>query len=116
MGWVHYIGRAPSRQRLLAGDVPFWIANSDRGSYIAQVILSCPPWQDRKQLMALHKQAQDLTVATGIPHVLDHIVPLKHPRVCGLSVPWNLCIVTHAVNQAKSNKWCPEQQELFDGC
>jgi 5-methylcytosine-specific restriction endonuclease McrA len=115
MGFIHYVNKAPSRAALMAGDVPLWIANSKRGKYIASVVLSAPPWVNRKELYALHAAAQALTRATGIPHVLDHIIPLNHPRVCGLTVPWNLQIVTEKVNNAKSNNWCPEQQELFDG-
>lgn len=115
MGFVHYLGRAPSRAKLVAGEVPAWIANSSRRKYIAAVVLSAPPWVDRKALYALHEQAQALTRETGVPHHLDHIVPLNHPRVCGLTVPWNLTISTARVNMAKSNHWCPEQMELsFD--
>lgn len=113
MGFVHYLGRAPSRVRLIAGDTPHWIANSKRRKYISAVVLSAPPWVDRKALYALHEQAQALTRTTGRPHQLDHIVPLNHPRVCGLTVPWNLQIMEKGPNMAKSNHWCPEQMELF---
>lgn len=113
MGFVHYCTKAPSRVRLLEGDVPHWIANSKRSRYIAAIVLSTPPWVDRKELFALHAAAQALTRASGIPHSLDHIVPVNHPRVCGLTVPWNLQVSPLRVNMAKSNKWCPEQLEMF---
>lgn len=86
MGFVHYVGRAPSRARLLRGDTPAWVSNSSRSRYIAAVLLSAPPWVDRKALYALHEQAQALTRSTGRRHVLDHIVPLNHPRVCGIPI------------------------------
>ena len=113
MGFVHYVGRAPSRARLLQGDTPAWVSNSSRSKYIAAVLLSAPPWVDRKALYALHEEAQALTRSTGRRHVLDHIVPLNHPRVCGLTVPWNLQITTWGANAAKSNRWCPDQMEMF---
>lgn len=39
--------------------------------------------------------------AKGAGYVLDHIVPLKHPSVSGLHVPWNLRVVKHKTNAKK---------------
>ena len=112
MGVLDYI-RWQSRERLLAGDMPYWIANSKRSKYIASVVLSAPPWVDRKELNLLQDEARRLTLVTGKQYVLDHIVPLNHPRVCGLTVPWNLQIILKTANDSKGNKWCPEQMDLF---
>ena len=113
MGMVDYVPKAPSRAKLLRGEVPAWIANSKRSRYIAAVVLSAPPWVKRSELQALKQAAADVTAATGVLHVLAHIVPLNHPLVCGLTVPWNLRIVPWKVNASESNWFTPDQLELF---
>lgn len=49
-------------------------------------------------------QLQGLTV--------DHIVPLTHPKVCGLHVPWNMQLLTDTENKRKNNKLPPEDQQI----
>lgn len=112
MGMVHYVKPAARRQ-LMVGETPAWIRNSKRSKYIASVCLSAPPWVNRKELLAMNETAAALTKASGVLHVMDHIVPVNHPLVCGLTVPWNLQIITWRQNAAKSNKWNPDQLELF---
>lgn len=66
-----------------------------------------PRWltaEHKAQIRAMYLAARKLTKDTGIKHVVDHIVPLRSEVVCGLHVPWNLQILTHNVNCAKSNK------------
>lgn len=48
------------------------------------------------------KQRED--VCGGKWHV-DHIVPLSHPRVCGLHLPWNLQVIPATENARKANKF-----------
>jgi hypothetical protein len=66
-----------------------------------------PPWITREQkaaMRSLYTQAAQTTAITGIRHVVDHIVPLINPTVCGLHVPWNLRVITQDENLKKSNK------------
>jgi 5-methylcytosine-specific restriction endonuclease McrA len=113
VGMLDYALRIRTRARLVAGEHVHWVASSHRRRYITAVLQSTPPWVDVAALKSIQYRARCLTEMTGVPHEVDHIVPLNHPRVCGLTVPWNLEIVTARHNSAKSNRWCPEQMELW---
>jgi hypothetical protein len=102
-----------SRERIMAGDMPLWISNNAARKYIAAVCVSSPAWVDRTDLEMLRAWAKARTVFTGELHVLDHIIPVIHPRVCGLTVPWNIQVIHWRANGVKSNTWEPDQLELF---
>ena len=66
-----------------------------------------PAWITAEQKLAMREmylQAQKLTKITGERYVVDHIIPLISPDVCGLHVPWNLRVITQEENLKKSNK------------
>lgn len=71
-----------------------------------------PPWLTKEQKQAIKQLYVDAMITskvTGVPYVVDHIVPLRSDEVCGLHVPWNLQIMTREENLKKSNKLLAQQ-------
>lgn len=58
------------------------------------------------------KEAYDLAVLrskmTGVPHDVDHIVPLQSKLVCGLHWEGNLRVITASENRQKLNTYWPD--------
>jgi len=80
----------------------------------ARIKQATPPWVNPKQIAAVYRLARKRTIETGVPHEVDHIVPIAAPDVCGLHVPWNLRVVPGWFNRRKflsydpNGKLCPK--------
>jgi hypothetical protein len=64
-----------------------------------------PLWANQEKIRKIYIEAKRLTDATGVEYVVDHIIPRKHPLVCGLHNEFNLQIITRKENSKKSNKF-----------
>lgn len=75
--------------------------------YRADKLKATPKWLTEAQInemKSLYCKAREKSLIEGKQYDIDHIVPLKSKKVCGLHVPWNLRILEHNENQKKSNK------------
>jgi len=66
-----------------------------------------PKWltkEDKRAIRQLYIDAMTVTRITGVPYVVDHIIPLNGESASGLHVPWNLQVMTREENLRKSNK------------
>lgn len=71
----------------------------------ARKLLRIPPWADLRAIAEFYRTARRLSRITGVPHEVDHILPLLGEGVSGLHVETNLRVVTRAANRKKSNTY-----------
>jgi len=64
-----------------------------------------PSWVDQEEIDVVYREAASVARDTGVPHDVDHVVPLRGRNVSGLHVPWNLRVIPASENRAKGNKW-----------
>lgn len=65
-----------------------------------------PVWDPNKHLIpAKYQLASMLSSASGIPHNVDHIIPLQGEKVSGLHVFSNLRVIPREENLKKSNNY-----------
>ncbi|HFQ6936194.1 TPA: hypothetical protein ACHSNL_001808 [Klebsiella variicola] len=57
-----------------------------------------------EKISRVYLESEIISLITGIPHEVDHVLPLCHPTSPGLHVYENLQIVTRAYNKRKRSK------------
>lgn len=77
-------------------------------------VRATPEWADFEKIRAIYDEAARLSWLTGIEHTVDHVVPLRHPLVCGLHNHFNLQVLPRYLNDKKGNTFGQEQLELFN--
>jgi hypothetical protein len=73
----------------------------------AKLHRAMPAWTNPEHIAHFYRWAKEASDALGIPFEVDHLVPLRHPLVCGLHVPENLTVRTRASNRSKGNRFDP---------
>lgn len=79
-----------------------------RGARRARRLSATPPWltpQHKAEIEQKYLLAKLHESVTGIKWHVDHIVPLRGKKVCGLHVPWNLQVIPAKTNMEKHNKF-----------
>lgn len=74
-----------------------------------------PAWADLAAIAEIYAECARVSAETGIPHEVDHIIPLKGETVCGLHVHQNLRIVTRTVNRRKCHRLESEGEDFWPG-
>jgi hypothetical protein len=64
------------------------------------------------EIKSIYDRARLVSEKTGIPHHVDHIIPLKAKNCSGLNVPWNLQIITAQENMRKRNSMPCESEHI----
>jgi len=73
-------------------------------SRFARVRKAIPPWFDKESVDKIYSASTWISLASGIKHHVDHVIPIVSNVVCGLHCADNLQIITALENRSKSNK------------
>jgi hypothetical protein len=73
----------------------------------AEKLKRTPLWVDEEAIEKIYVEARKRSRETGVPHEVDHVIPLQGDLVSGLHVQGNLQIITAKLNQHKHNFFTP---------
>lgn len=108
--------RVANSEKLAARDAKYAKANPGKinaktARRHAAKLQRTPPWltkEQRAEIEAIYVLCAERTRVTGVPHAVDHILPLQGRTVSGLHIAANLQIITASENCQKHNKYVQE--------
>lgn len=86
----------------------------DNANRRVKKLQATPKWANKNYIKLFYKLAREDELNTGIPHNVDHIIPLISNYVCGFHCEDNLDIKISKENMSKSNKWWPDMPVIND--
>lgn len=63
-----------------------------------------PEWVDHREIRRIYEECIRLSKEMNMPFVVHHDIPISHPKVCGLHVPWNLRVVSRRYKDGVGRK------------
>ena len=124
--------RAKNAERKKAYYADYYVKNADRLKEVARIngpawaaanpeknrakankrravkLCATPQWADHDAINSVYAECIKIEQKTGIPHHVDHIVPLQGRTVSGLHVHNNLQILPSKMNQSKGARFWPD--------
>lgn len=98
IAWEKTVYEADRKERAHASMIRFHAAKRRTAK-----LQRTPTWADKDAIQAIYAEADRMTRAIGIPHHVDHEIPLQGKLVSGLHVHNNLQILTGSENSKKRN-------------
>lgn len=101
--------RVANKERVAAANAEWHVKNPGarcRHEAMRRVTwkLATPSWVDIEAINEIYAECARISRETGVPHHVDHIVPLRGRHVTGLHVHYNLQILEANANRKKGNK------------
>lgn len=83
-------------------------ANAEKSMrYEAAKRMAVPSWANMDDIKRVYEVCRMISEKTGVPHQVDHVLPIQSDLVCGFHVYENLAIIPAYMNAKKSNKEWP---------
>lgn len=97
-----------NREKILAHSNDRHLVNATAARRRARKVLAAAGWRNDFFINEIYDLARLRAQYLGVPHHVDHVVPLQSKFVCGLHVEHNLRVIPATQNQEKHNSSWPD--------